>query len=219
MNDDENNSQNRTPLEETFDLPSLKEVNEQVTNNMKDNLEDDQDNDEEVSTENENYDDDYFNGFDDMTPEEAQNLKDRLNKTKSDLEQIRQYEYQNEKVKEYEKGVKDVHKRALDNFDEIMQTALTMEASQGSKFLTAATKLLDIALDAKNSSFDRHMKMAKMQFEREKEEKKRDPREVYTSEAEEEEKDSDEVVGQFDRNQILYGEDYYDDTPSENNSE
>lgn len=196
---DTNDENNKTPLEETFDIPSIKEINGTVTNSS-DTDSDDQEDDSEQLDEN------YFDSFENLSPEDVNSVKDQLKKTKKQLQQIKDYEYQNQKIKEYDKDVKDIHTKAIDNFEEIMSTALNMEASQGSKYLTAATKLLDIALDAKNSSFDRHMEMAKLQFQKEKEDNKQDPRVVHGTDNDEEEHESPEdVVGTFNRNDILYG--------------
>lgn len=212
------NDDKRTPIERTLDLPSLKEINEAVDNENPDKS---NSNNASVEDDLDSYDDEDFisqyasDDFDEddsytpnYTPEEAKAIQQELMRSKKEIQKIKDLEYQNEIIKKYDEDVKDIHKKAINNFEDIMATALNMEPSQGSKYLSAATKLLETALSAKNSSFDRHLKMAELQLEREKENNKKDPREIkvpaQTNNGESyEQEDDSKVVGQFDRNSAL----------------
>jgi hypothetical protein len=86
-----------------------------------------------------------------------------------------------------------------------MTVALSMEANAGSKYLASATKLLDIALSAKNSAMDREIEMAKLQLRKEKQDydmKKANPKDIPYDDDEGDERSEDE-----DGNEVLYSRD------------
>ena len=160
----------KTPLEEAFDLPSIDEINSKFSD---ESIKNSEDQDEEV--EDSEIDDmkDYLKELEnsDWDEDDIQNpeeLKKQIAQTQKKLDTLEEQKRQLKSLTKYHQDVDSIHAIAMDKFDEIMTVALTMEASAGSKYLASATKLLDIALSAKNSSMDREIEMAKLQLRKEK---------------------------------------------------
>ena len=156
---------NKTPLEETFNLPSIDDINKEFSN---ENIENSKDETEELDDmkdylaeiENSDWDEDEI--------ENPEALKKQIAETQRKLDELEEQKRQLKSLKKYHTDVDNIHQTAMNKFDEIMTVAMTMEANAGSKYLASATKLLDIALNAKNSAMDREIEMAKLQLRKEK---------------------------------------------------
>lgn len=200
---------NKTPLEETFNLPSIEEINEEFSS---ENIEktSEKDSDDELDDMK-----DYLKELEDSDWDEDQiddpeKLKKQIADTQRKLDELEEQKRQLKSLKKYHSDVDEIHKTAMNKFDEIMTVALAMEANAGSKYLASATKLLDIALSAKNSAMDREIEMAKLQLRKEKQDhdmnkpKTKDigygSNDDYDESGDEGDGNSEEV---FDRNTLL----------------
>lgn len=155
----------KTPLEETFNLPSIEEINKQFSN---ENIEKSKDESEEIDDMKDYLSEIEDSDWDEDEIEDPEALKKQISETQKKLDELEEQKRQLKSLKKYHTDVDSIHKTAMDKFDEIMTVALTMEANAGSKYLASATKLLDIALSAKNSAMDREIEMAKLQLRKEK---------------------------------------------------
>ena len=135
-------SKRHKQLEETFNLPSLDDLDEN------DEIEDLDEDDVELSGKE--------------LEEHIENLKKEL----ASYDEIGMISTKN--TENYNRDIDDLYKTAKDGYTEIFNAALVMEPAQGAKFLNGAAKLLEIALRSKNSSMEKQLDMAKLQLEREK---------------------------------------------------
>lgn len=156
---------NKTPLEETFNLPSIDEINKEFSN---ENIENSKDDSEELDDMKDYLAEIENSDWDEDEMEDPESLKKQIAETQRKLDELEEQKRQLKSLKKYHTDVDSIHKTAMDKFDEIMTVAMTMEANAGSKYLASATKLLDIALNAKNSAMDREIEMAKLQLRKEK---------------------------------------------------
>lgn len=134
-------SKRHKQLEETFNLPSLEELDDEV-------VEDDEEDDIELSG------------------KELEDHIDSLKKELASYDDIGMISTKN--TENYNRDIDELYKTAKDGYTEIFNAALVMEPAQGAKFLNGAAKLLEIALRSKNSSMEKQLDMAKLQLEREK---------------------------------------------------
>lgn len=203
---DEDNDDKRSPLEQSLNLPSIDDINENFNNEAIEASKDDDSNEDGL------YIEDFENfGWDesemDLDPEA---LKKQIAETQSKIKQLKEQKRHEQHLKSYHKDVDDIHTKAMDKFEEIMSVALTMEANAGSKYLASATKLLDIALSAKNAGMDREIEMAKLQLRKEKQDYemyRKNPRDIEGGpESSDGESDDDDGDGEtFDRNALVHG--------------
>ena len=157
-------SKRHKPLEDTFNLPSLDELNEDF---------DESDDDEE-------YDD--YDG--ELSGKELEEHIANLKKELAAYDEIGMISTKN--TENYNKDIDELYKTAKDGYTEIFNAALVMEPAQGAKFLNGAAKLLEIALRSKNSSMEKQLDMAKLQLERERMNKgKSVPKDINDSDDEE----------------------------------
>lgn len=191
---------NKTPLEETFNLPSIDDINKTFSQEAIENAEDDDSDDMKdylKDLEDSDWDDEEIDN-----PEE---LKKQIAATQKKLKEFEEQKRQLQSLRKYHADVDNIHATAMSKFDEIMTVALSMEANAGSKYLASATKLLDIALSAKNSAMDREIEMAKLQLRKEKQDydmKKANPKDIPYDDDEGDERSEDE-----DGNEVLYSRD------------
>ena len=199
MSDTENNDK-RTPLEKTLNLPSIEELNENFSNEAIENSSGPED-DELYIEDLEDF------GWDekdmDLDPE---TLKAQIVETQRKIAQLKDSARHERHLKSYHRDVDSIHQKAMEKFEEIMSVALTMEANAGSKYLASATKLLDIALSAKNSAMDRELEMAKLQLRKEKQDHdmyRKDPKDIDASTSEGVDESEVDQGGTFDRNSLV----------------
>lgn len=204
---DEDNQDKRTPLEQSLNLPSIDDINEKFNNEA---IEASDDSDE---------DDPYIEDFEDFGWDEKdmaldpEALKKQIAETQSKIAQLKEQKRHEQHLKSYHKDVDSIHEKAMDKFEEIMSVALTMEANAGSKYLASATKLLDIALNAKNAGMDRELEVAKLQLRKEKQDYemyRKNPKDIdggrESNEGDSEDEDDNYQVGEtFDRNALVQG--------------
>lgn len=135
-------SKRHKQLEETFNLPSLEELDED------DDIDEDEDDEVELS---------------------GDELEERIAELKKELAAYDDFgAISTKNTENYNKDIDELYKTAKDGYTEIFSAALAMEPAQGAKFLNGAAKLLEIALRSKNSSMEKQLDMAKLQLEREK---------------------------------------------------
>jgi len=196
---------NKTPLEETFNLPSIEDINKEFSNenieNSKDDDTDELDDMKDYLAELEDSD------WDENEMENPEDLKKQIAETQKKLNELEEQKRQLKSLRKYHSDVDNIHTTAMNKFDEIMTVAMTMEANAGSKYLASATKLLDIALNAKNSAMDREIEMAKLQLRKEKQDhdmNKPKTKDVYYEDGDTPPQEGSEGAGEeFDRNQLL----------------
>lgn len=196
----------RTPLEETFNLPSLDEINHMFDKGMNETLNIDEDDSLDDFVSLAEYEDDTS----DEDVDNTEDLKKHISETRQKIIEQKNQERQLEHLKKYHKDIDSIHSTALAKFEDIMSVAMAMEASAGSKYLASAAKLLDIALSAKNSAMDRELEMAKLQLRKEKQDhdmNKPKSKTVYgthsVGESDEEDDGRDDVGEVYDRNELL----------------
>jgi len=192
----------KTPLEETFNLPSIDDINKSFSHEAIEHTEVDDDDDmKDYLKELEESD------WDDEQIDNPEELKKQIAATQKKLKEFEEQKRQLQSLRKYHADVDNIHATAMSKFDEIMTVALSMEANAGSKYLASATKLLDIALNAKNSAMDREIEMAKLQLRKEKQDydmKKGSPKDIPYDEDDE---DGGDRMEDDDGNEVLYSRD------------
>lgn len=157
----------KTPLEESFGLPSLSTIEEEA-----DYKDEDTDFESEYTDEDTDFESDFPD--EDEPPELSQEeITNMISGYRDQVNQLKQYKHEstdkaNKHLEDYLENMNEVHRKAMVNFDELINSIMSMEAAHGAKFLMGATKLLDIAKDSQNTSMDRVIKMSKLQMEHEK---------------------------------------------------
>lgn len=174
-------SKRHKQLEETFNLPSLNELDE----------------DDEIEE----------SGLEE--PEED-DVNDQIDALEKQLAQYEQYnDISLETTKKYNEDIDTLYNTAKDGYEEIFQAALAMEPAHGAKFLNGAAKLLEIALKSKNSSMEKQIDMAQLQLQREKmyrDGKAKPPQDITDDEGEYETTDygtGDNGGKIYDRNELM----------------
>lgn len=193
----------KTPLEETFDLPSMKDVTEHFKN-----VQDDNDDDYLNDIDNEDDEDDEEDNEDEKEEKELSakdlllkidNLSRKLNESSIDEETFK---------KRFENDMNDVYKEAMDSFRTIINASLSMEATAGAKFLTGAAKILEIASTSKNSIMNQMIELEKLNIKRNELESKKYPTSNQTKDIPNDiegkgEGESENTVGSFSRNDLV----------------
>lgn len=153
----------KTPLEETFNLPSIDEVTKHFENIRSDKSEDHFDEMDEY-----NYDDSDEEDSDSDEEEkeidpkvlvkQIQTLTEKLNNTSS----IDDHTFKTR----FENDMNNVYGEAMDSFKTIINAALAMEATAGAKFLGGAAKILEIASNSKNNIMSQMIELEKLNIKR-----------------------------------------------------
>jgi len=91
----------------------------------------------------------------------------------------------------------DIHQKALDAFNDLLQLGMNVEIHAGAKLLETANQMLKTAMEAKDSKVDRKLKMINLQLQKAKLDHK-----VVTSKGDGLELESDGAVI-IDRNELL----------------
>lgn len=188
---------NKTPLEDAFNLPSLKDIEQEMTDDLETEFPEDAD----------------FADSGEMTAEEYQRSIANLKAQLSDAKEASMTTMMvNDSAERYQEKMNEIHAVAMEKFAELFDGILSMEVTAGAKFLAGAAKMLDIAKDAQNSSMDRIINLAKLQMANEKHNKEikgliTPPKTIATIGGESDDGDIDEtpknIVLVEDRNSIL----------------
>lgn len=82
-------------------------------------------------------------------------------------------------LNEHDRDMDDIHTKAIDTFEKLVDIGMNVEAHAGAKYLESATQMLKTAMEAKDSKVDRKLRMLNLQMQKarldhqvEKEEKK-----------------------------------------------
>lgn len=151
----------RTPLEETFDLPSIQDVTKHFTDIRNDDksqfieTRDIYSSDDEI----EDYDDEENDSDEGNTSplvllDRIKTLTNKINNSSSIDEKMFKERFEND--------MNDVFTAAMGSFKDVMSAALSMEASAGAKFLVGATKLLEIASSSKTNIMSQMIEIEKV---------------------------------------------------------
>lgn len=174
-------SKRHKQLEKSFGLPSLEELDDDELDEV------DEDDSEEYEEE--------------LSTDELENKIRSLQKKLSTQEELGEITVEN--TVKYNSDVDELYQKAKDGYDEIFQAALSMEPSQGAKFLNGAAKLLEIALKSKNSTMEKQLEMAKLQLDREKMQQGAKPKNPRDIEDMEDDEGDDEEEYVYDRNELI----------------
>jgi hypothetical protein len=100
-------------------------------------------------------------------------------------------------LNQHDKEMDDIHQKALDAFNDLLQLGMNVEIHAGAKLLETANQMLKTAMEAKDSKVDRKLKMINLQLQKAKLDHK-----VVTSKGDGTELESDGSVI-IDRNELL----------------
>lgn len=127
-------------LEETF---NIKNVNDE----------------EDVSLDNEE---------EDNTPtiEESQELARIMSKELTTTEKLDEALPIVTDLNEHDKEMDDIHKKALESFEELFSLGMNVEVHAGAKIMETANQMLKTAMEAKDSKVDRKLRMLSLQMQK-----------------------------------------------------
>ena len=66
----------------------------------------------------------------------------------------------------HDKEMDDIHRMALDAFNDLVQLGMNVEVHAGAKLLETANQMLKTAMEAKDSKVDRKLKMIGLQLQK-----------------------------------------------------
>jgi hypothetical protein len=69
-------------------------------------------------------------------------------------------------LNEHDKEMDDIHQKALDAFNDLLQLGMNVEIHAGAKLLETANQMLKTAMEAKDSKVDRKLKMINLQLQK-----------------------------------------------------
>ena len=69
-------------------------------------------------------------------------------------------------LNQHDKEMDDIHKMALDAFNDLVQLGMNVEVHAGAKLLETANQMLKTAMEAKDSKVDRKLKMINLQLQK-----------------------------------------------------
>jgi hypothetical protein len=101
-------------------------------------------------------------------------------------------------LNQHDKEMDDIHKMALDAFNDLVQLGMNVEVHAGAKLLETANQMLKTAMEAKDSKVDRKLKMINLQLQK----AKLDHSIIKTGKGEGSELESEGSVT-IDRNELL----------------
>ena len=67
-------------------------------------------------------------------------------------------------LNQHDKEMDDIHRMALDAFNDLVQLGMNVEVHAGAKLLETANQMLKTAMEAKDSKVDRKLKMINLQL-------------------------------------------------------
>ena len=101
-------------------------------------------------------------------------------------------------LNEHDREMDDIHGKAMQTFEDLLQLGMNVEVNAGAKILETANQLLKTAKEAKDSKVDRKLKMINLQLQKAKLDHQKD-RDLL--------KDDDEIEAEgslnMDRNELL----------------
>ena len=100
-------------------------------------------------------------------------------------------------LNQHDKEMDDIHQKALDAFNDLVQLGMNVEVHAGAKLLETANQMLKTAMEAKDSKVDRKLKMINLQLQ-----KAKLDHNVKKSSPEGSELESDGAIT-IDRNELL----------------
>ena len=151
----------KTPLEETFNLPSIDEVTKHFENIRSDKSDDhfnemDEYNYDDSDEEDSDSDEEEKEIDPKVLVKQIQTLTEKLNNTIS----IDDHTFKTR----FENDMNNVYSEAMDSFKTIINAALAMEATAGAKFLGGAAKILEIASNSKNNIMTQLIELEKIKY-------------------------------------------------------
>jgi hypothetical protein len=69
-------------------------------------------------------------------------------------------------LNEHDRDMDDIHQKAIETFEKLVDIGMNVEAHAGSKFFESATQMLKTAMEAKDSKVDRKLKMLNLQMQK-----------------------------------------------------
>lgn len=69
-------------------------------------------------------------------------------------------------LNQHDKEMDDIHQKALDAFNDLVQLGMNVEVHAGAKLLETANQMLKTAMEAKDSKVDRKLKMINLQLQK-----------------------------------------------------
>ena len=69
-------------------------------------------------------------------------------------------------LNQHDKEMDDIHRMALDAFNDLVQLGMNVEVHAGAKLLETANQMLKTAMEAKDSKVDRKLKMIGLQLQK-----------------------------------------------------
>jgi len=69
-------------------------------------------------------------------------------------------------LNQHDKEMDDIHQKALDAFNDLIQLGMNVEVHAGAKLLETANQMLKTAMEAKDSKVDRKLKMINLQLQK-----------------------------------------------------
>ena len=69
-------------------------------------------------------------------------------------------------LNQHDKEMDDIHRMALDAFNDLVQLGMNVEVHAGAKLLETANQMLKTAMEAKDSKVDRKLKMINLQLQK-----------------------------------------------------
>lgn len=67
-------------------------------------------------------------------------------------------------LNDHDRDMDDIHIKAMDTFERLVDIGMNVEAHAGAKYLESATQMLKTAMEAKDSKVDRKLKMLNLQL-------------------------------------------------------
>lgn len=67
-------------------------------------------------------------------------------------------------LNEHDRDMDEIHGKAIDTFERLVDIGMNVEAHAGAKYLESATQMLKTAMEAKDSKVDRKLKMLNLQL-------------------------------------------------------
>lgn len=132
------------------------------------------------------------------TIEESKELQEILNQEIENTEKIDAALPMVTDLNEHDREMDDIHAKAIQTFEDMLQLGMNVEVHAGAKILETANQLLKTAKEAKDSKVDRKLRMINLQLQKAKLDHQKD-RDISKSD--------DEITAEgtlnIDRNELL----------------
>lgn len=134
------------------------------------------------------------------TIEESKDLTEILSTEISTTEKIDASLPMVQGLNEHDKDMDDIHKKAINTFEELITLGMNVEVHAGAKLMETANQMLKTAMEAKDSKVDRKLKMLNLQLQKAKLDLAQDKEDKKSKTEDEIESEGAIVV---DRNELL----------------